>query len=183
MLKEESRLKRVIWFKWLLISQSLIRVDSLKKEWLPILTLRYSFVGGSRYRYSDLFSKGFSWLLSFLLILHLLRISLCHCYVPNLMWTIFLSWLLSEPSDLRLLIVNLLIWDFWLWTFWFETSDCELSDLRLLIVNFWFLKTFLRYNLTWWKELFLKQYSMILDIKLVLNEELISFYTKCFTNK
>ena len=122
----ESQLKRVIWFKWLLIiSRSLIRVDSLKKEWLPIPTLWYSFVGGLRYRYSDLFSKGFSWLIPLSVDLILIRIPYATVVSPNLIWTVFLNWLLSEPSDLRLLIVNLLIWDFWLWTFWFETSDCE----------------------------------------------------------
>ena len=38
----------------LIMRQSWIRVDSLKKEWLPILTLWYNFVGGLRYIYSDL---------------------------------------------------------------------------------------------------------------------------------
>ena len=114
------------WIELVSNSRLQIHSGSVKKEWFlfPFDLSFACFVIGLRYRYSDLFSKGFSWSLLF----HLLNIR-----VPDAIamkpFICFLNLQLFELS---------VIWTFVFWTFWFELLKLGPSNVNLLIWNlFW----------------------------------------------
>ena len=78
----------------------MIRIGSVKREWpsVPVLLSLSVFAFRIRYRYSDLFSKGFSWSLSLSFCLPL-GFPMPLLWNPlSVFWTFsYLNFLLSEP--------------------------------------------------------------------------------------